>query len=131
TLLVFILVSACSRPTKFQRVLTDTSHNSYWISKKINPNAEYKDQFDRFQFTSNGKCNIYHSTSENEKGSQWKFIEGKSDDYWSFNEKDSVLKIDRLIYRVVRFSKDSIIMEGKGYQGKFALINSKSATFRK
>ena len=53
-------------------------------------------------------------------------VNGKDLRGWDFSLQDSILALNdndpNFTYKIVRYTKDTIWMEGYGYKGKFALI---------
>jgi hypothetical protein len=120
--LLTLLFSCNSNP--FIKNLTNNGQNCFWIEKKIDKNSHYEYFNSQLQFYPDGTFMQYLSTDENKKGDQAIHnIEGSSEGAWEFHENDSTFSINSHdVYKVIKYSKDTVLIEGKNFKGSFALI---------
>jgi len=120
--LVFFL--GCRHQNAFTKILTKSNKNCHWARKTIDDQGKYSYLNSNVQFSIDGDFIYFISDDEHKKGNGYVMDEAPTTGYtWTFSEKDSTFTIGSgLIYKVIKYSPDTILMEGKGYKGRFALI---------
>ena len=126
-LLVF-LISSCESKNDFNDNLTDNELGNVWILKTLEDN-EYSYTDNQLKFEADGTCTTYISRDENRMGAPSSINVDNRDigkSTWKYETRDSTLRVlDSYDYKVIRYSKDSVVMEGNGYDGRFLLVRMK------
>lgn len=126
-IIICILFLSCTKQNKFEKNLTSESNNHFWIRKVIDEKGNYRYINSQIVFFEDYKMMSFNSFDENKLGNRSMInIEGSNEENWSYNKKDSTFQICAVcIYKVTKFSRDTIFMKGKGYGGDFILIKHK------
>ena len=121
---IFLLFTGCTRQNSFKDILTGNQDRDYWVRKTIDTGGHYIFLNSNLQFSPDGRAAYYITNDEHKIGNSFMFVEGPvSPLIWTFDAKDSTFRIGpSLIYKVAMYTRDTILMEGKGYKGRFALI---------
>ena len=121
--LIFFLVVGCQKSNLFVDNLTIANNQKYWVRKEITDKGEIISLNNQFIFSTDGTYESYSSGNEYKKGFQVHSIEGNMPSYWTFDQRDSTFNVGSIIFKMVRFSSDSIFVQGKGYKGRFVFIS--------
>jgi len=117
-----LIFASCKYSNDFKKTLVNNSKKSFWNRKDINSLGKYVYHHNQFEFNSDGYCNYLTSPSEDRKGTSSIInVEGASSFKWSYNENDSTLTIADFKYKVVYYSRDSILLKGEN-GNKFVLV---------
>jgi hypothetical protein len=123
-IIMSFIVLSCKKQNKFEKNITTESNNCYWTRKAKGNNGNYLYFNSQIVFFNNYKMMSFLSDDENKLGSRSIInIEGSNEEKWSYNEKDSIFQICAVcIFKVDKYSRDTIFMTNKYNDEKFVLI---------
>lgn len=125
--MIIIFQPRCNQNNDFEKKIIGNEKN-IWSIKAI------KDKENEFfghhiKLWQNGKFKIYYSNNDKTLGKENVSIDICEKDEiierkWSFNKEDSTfsLGIPEETFKVISYSNDTILMEGKGFEGKFVWV---------
>jgi hypothetical protein len=126
-LMIAIFQLSCYRSNDFEKKITGTE-KTIWSIKSIKDN-KYEFFGHHIKVWKNGKFKFYYSDNDKTLGKEIASIDICEKDEiierkWSFDEEDSTfsLGIPEETFKVITYSNDTILMEGKGFDGKFIWV---------
>lgn len=125
-LFILLLAISCTDDDGFISNLC-LNNETFWNFKEIDKKGRFIYLNSQFKFEKGGISYQFVSYDETRRGSLAIIsLESSSNGDWSYDEKTKTLKTcPECLYVIERFSADTILMTGKGFPGKFALIRGK------
>lgn len=125
-----LLFLSCTEQNKFDKILTTKSDSTFWIRKVEDKKGNYIYINSQLVFFENHKMMSFNSFEENKLGNRSVLnMEGSNEENWTYNEKDSIFKICAVcIYKIDKYSKDTIFMNNRDNGEKFILIRKPGYT---
>lgn len=126
-LIICVLFLSCTKENKFEANIISQGKNSFWIKKVVDVKGDYIYINSQVIFLDNYKMMSFNSFDENKLGNRSIInLEASNEESWSYDRKDSIFKICAVcIYKIDKYSRDTIFMKNKDNGEKFVLIKKR------